>query len=59
MLVLALMSSISQHTIKMKCYSSIKCTSQSQQMNLFNFLKESRFNKVYNIHGELGPLCDM
>ena len=39
-----------QHTIKIKCYSCIKYTSQSQQSNLRN-KKKDMFNKVYNGYG--------
>ena len=49
-LVVALLASSVQHSIKIKCYSSIKCSSQSQQRNLCNLQKkEDRFNKVYDI----------
>ena len=48
-----------QHTIKIKFYSGIKCTSQSQQMNLCKFKKKGRLNKVYDSYGETGPFCDM
>ena len=49
-----------QHTIKIKCYSGIKCASQSQQRNLRKLQKkEHRFNEVYNSDGESGPFCDI
>ena len=48
-----------QHTIKMKCYSSIKCASQSQQRNLRKLQKKDCFNKVYDSDGEPGLFCDM
>ena len=38
-LVFALMTSSVEHTIKIKCYSGIKCTSQSQQRNPRNLQK--------------------
>ena len=44
-----------QHTIKIKCYSGIKYTSHSQQMNLRNLQKKDRLNKVYNSDGEQAP----
>ena len=54
------MASRVQHTIKIKCYSGIKCASQSQQRNLRKLQKkEHRFNEVYNSDGEPGPFCDM
>ena len=53
------MESIVKHTIKIKCYSGIKCTSQSQQRNLCNLQKRDRFNKVYVSDGEPGTFCDM
>ena len=54
------MASIVQHTIKIKCYSGIKCTSQSQQTNLSNLQKkEDRLDKVYYSDGESGTFCDM
>ena len=59
-LFVALMSSIIQHTIKIKFYSGIKCTSRYQQRNLRNLRKkEDRLNKVYDSDGEPGPFCDM
>ena len=49
-----------QHTIKIKDYSGIKCTSQSQQRNLRILQKkEDRFNKVYDSDGEPVPFYDM
>ena len=45
-----------RHTMKIKFYSSIKCTSQSQRMNLRNLQKkEDRLNKVYDSDGEQAP----
>ena len=59
-LVVSLMVSRVQNTIKINFYSGIKCDSQSQQRNLSKLQKnEDRFNKVYDSYGETGPLCDM
>ena len=45
-----------QHTIKIKFYSGIKCTSQYQQRNLRHLQKkEDRFTKVYDSGEEPGP----
>ena len=52
------MTSRVQHTIQIKCDSSIKCTSLSQQRSPPNFFKKDSFNKVYDSDGEPGPLCD-
>ena len=54
------MTLIVQYIIKIKCYSSIKCTSQFQQMNIRPLRKkEDRLNKVYDSDGVPVPLCDM
>ena len=45
-----------QHTIKIKCYSGIKYTSQYQQMNLrYLQKKDDRLNKVYDSNGGQAP----
>ena len=45
-----------QHTIKIKCYSGIKCTSQSQQINLIYLKKkEDGLNNIYDSDGEQAP----
>ena len=49
-----------QHNIKIKCYSGIKFSSQSQKRNLYKLQKRVvRFNKVYDSYGEPVPFCDM
>ena len=59
-LLLILMLQIIRHTIKVKGSSSIKCTPQSQQMNLHHSKKiKYRSNKGYNNNVQPGPLCDV
>ena len=48
-----------QYTIKIKFYSGIKFTYQSQQRNLNKLKKQDSFNKIYNGDGEPGTFCDM
>ena len=45
-----------QNTIKIKCYSGIKCIYQSQKMNIRNLQKkEYGLNKVYDSDVEQAP----
>ena len=45
-----------QHTIKIKRFSGIKCTSQYQQMNFRHLQKkDDMLNKVYDSDGEQSP----
>ena len=59
-LVVDLVASSVQHTIKIKCYSGNKCISQSLKMNLRDLQqKKDRLNNVYDSDGEPGTFCDM
>ena len=59
-LLLFLRAQIVWHTTKVKDYSIIKFTYQSQQRNLHNLRKiKGGFDEGYDSDGEPGPLCDM
>ena len=59
-LVLFLLSQSVRHTIKGKCSSGIKCTSNYQQRNLHNLQKtKDKSGEGYDSDGEPGPFFDM